>query len=117
MPTAAEQLNANISANISANIASSSLQPIFADSTAIAMRMKAFKNAKGAVEKEGLLEIIFIDMVTQKPVGEFVITKNTAKELLTGLTQHIATLEKELASKDLPKPPEIKPAGDTSSYR
>lgn len=110
-------VNEQLNANISANIAASELRPIFADATAIAVRFKALKNDKGAIEKEGFLEIIFVDMLTQKPLGEFVLTKNTAKELVTSMTVNITNLEKELASKDMPKPPEIKKTGDNASYR
>jgi len=98
------------------NIANSKLQPIYADNTAIAVKMKMSKNEKGDVEKEGQIELIFIDMLTQQPIGEFVIGRLTAKELITGLTQNLANLEKELKSKDIPKPPEIKPTSN-SSYR
>ena len=99
------------------NIAASSLMPIFADGTAIAIRIKTYKNpATGSIEKDGQLQIIFLDMMKQKPVGEFIMSKNTAKELADGLMQNIANLGKELASKDIPKPPKANPTGNTS-YR
>lgn len=107
--------NANEQLNM--NIANSSLKPIFADGTAIVMRVKTFKNpANGEIEKDGHIGIVFLDMMKRQPIGEFVIGKNSAKELIDGLSQNIANLEKELKSKSMPKPPEIKPSGN-SSYR
>ena len=101
---------------LNANIATSKLQPIFADGSAIIMRVKTYKDEKGSIEKEGHIELILLDMLTQQPVGEFVISKNTARELIGGLSMNLANLEKELASKTMPKPPEVKPTGN-SSYR
>ena len=49
------------------------------------MKLKASKNQKGDIEKEGQIGMIFIDMMKQKPVGEFVITKATASALSTVL--------------------------------
>lgn len=99
------------------NIANSDLKPIFADGTAIVMRVKTFKNPEnGELEKDGHIEIVFLDMMKRKPIGEFVIGKNSAKELIDGLSQNIANLERELKSKELPKTPEFKPSGN-SSYR
>jgi len=100
------------------NIVKSGLKPIFADGTAIAVKIKSSKNEKGAIEKEGQIEIIFIDMMTQQPLGEFVIGRITAKELINGLSNTLSGLEKELASKEMPKPPEIKTTGEgTGSIR
>jgi hypothetical protein len=104
---------------INANIATSKLRAVFVDNTAIAARIKAAKGPKGEVEKEGQIEIIFLDMLTQQPVGRFVMGKMTAKELVTGLSQNIAKMEKEVASKELPKQPSsssIEPSSSTT-YR
>ena len=98
------------------NIAASKLQPIYADGTALVMRIKSYRNEKGDIEKDGQVEIIFLDMLTQQPVGEYVISKNTARELIDGLAKNLASIEKELASSELPKPPEVKTSGDPS-YR
>ena len=102
---------------LNANILGSDLKPVFADGTAIVMRVKSVKNSKGKVEKEGQIEIIFLDMIKQKPLGEFVMGKSTAMELIAAINQNLANLERELASKEMPKPPEIKPTGSDSSYR
>lgn len=97
---------------VNENIIKSQLKPIFADGTAIAVKIKSAKNEKGAIEKEGQIEIIFLDMMTQQPLGEFVIGRITAKELISGLSNTLAGLEKELSSKEMPKPPEIKTIGE-----
>jgi hypothetical protein len=99
----------------SVNIASES-KATYADNTAIALRIKAAKNSKGEVEKEGELEIIFLDMLTHQAVGRFVLGRLAAKDLLNGLSVNLTNMEKELASKSIPKPPEIKPTNNTT-YR
>ena len=101
-----------VSELVNENIAKSQLKPIFSDGTAIAVKIKAAKNEKGGIEKEGQIEIIFLDMMTQQPLGEFVIGKITAKELISGLSNTLVGLEKELASKEMPKPPQIKTTGE-----
>lgn len=102
---------------LNANIANSKLKPIFSDGTAIVTRVKSFKNAKGDIEKDGQIQIVFLDMMKQRPIGEFVVSINTSKELVEGLRQNIANLEKELESKDMPKQQEFKPSGSDTSYR
>lgn len=99
------------------NLAKSNLKPVFADEVAIALRIKASKNEKGQVEKEGHISLIFIDMMKQQPVGEFIINRITAKAFAQILTQNIAELEKQLSNKDMPKPPEVKTTRDQTSYR
>jgi len=101
---------------LSVNIATSKLSPIFADNTAMAVRVKASKNSAGEVEKEVQLEIIFLDMLTQQPVGRFVMGRLTARELINGLAQNMAKLEKEIASKDMPKPQEIAPTSSSKYW-
>ncbi len=107
---------ANEQQNININLGKSRLKPIFAEEIAVAIRVKAFKNDKGDVEKEGYLELIFIDMMKQQSIGEFVINRSTAKSFLQLLSQNIQVLEKELANKNMPKPPEIKSTRDSASY-
>ena len=107
---------ANEQNSININLAKSKLKPVFAEEIAIAFRVKAFKGEKGEVEKEGYLELIFIDMMKQQSVGEFVINRSTAKSFLQLLGQNIQVLEKELANKNMPKPPEIKSTKDSASY-
>jgi len=106
MPDEQKQLNFNLGD-----------KPIFAEEVAILTRVKVTKNAKQEIEKEGYVELVFVDMLKQHSVGEFVITKNTAKMLAKLLPDTIERLEKELASKTMPKQPEIKTTGDTSYIR
>lgn len=101
---------------LNVNIATSKIKAVFVDNTAIAARVKASKNSKGDVEKEGQIEIIFLDMLTQQPVGRFVMGRLTTRELINGLMQNLTKLEKEVSSKDIPKPPEIEPTSNTT-YR
>lgn len=100
----------------SVNIGTSESKATYSDNTAIALRMKASKNSKGEVEKEGELEIIFLDMLTHQAVGRFVLGRLAARDLLNGLSTNLSNMEKELASKSMPKPPEIKPTSNTT-YR
>jgi hypothetical protein len=103
---------------VNIDLRSSDSKPIFADEVAVAIKIKAFKNPKGDVEKEGQIAIHFIDMERQKSIGEFVITKNTAKALAGIIAQNIEALEKELSNKNMPKQPQMKTtAPDSSSIR
>lgn len=93
-------------------------KPIFADEIALALKIKATKDEKGKIEKEGQITFIFMDMMKRQALGEFVVTKNTAKSLIKVLSENIANLEKQLSDKSMPKQPEIKTTGgDTTSYR
>jgi hypothetical protein len=110
-------VNMEAGQSINIDLTKTNIKPIFADEAAVIVKLKASKNQKGEIEKEGQIGIIFIDMMKQKPVGEFVITRITAKALSTVLLQNIGTLEKELKSKEMPKAPPIKTTTDTSAIR
>lgn len=103
--------------SINIDLTKSTTRPVFADEVAVIVKLKASKNQKGDIEKEGQIGMIFIDMLKQKPVGEFVITKATARALSVVLSQNVENLEKELKSKDLPKAPQIKTTTDNSYVR
>lgn len=93
-------------------------KPIFADEVALVVKVKATKNAKGDVEKEGQIEFVFIDGMKRQAIGEFVISKITAKALHKAMDESITNLEKQLADKSMPAQPEIKTTtADTSMYR
>jgi hypothetical protein len=103
--------------SVNIDLADTNEKPIFADEVAVIIKLKASKNQKGDIEKEGQIGIIFIDMMKRKPVGEFVLARTTAKALSNVLLQNITTLEKELKSKDMPKAPPIQTTTDTNSIR
>ncbi len=103
--------------SINIDLAKTNIKPIFADEVAVVVKLKASKSDDGKIEKEGQIGIIFLDMMKQRPIGEFVIARTTAKALSTVLLQNIATLEKELKSKELPKAPSIKTTTDTTAIR
>ena len=92
-------------------------KPIFADEIALAFKVNASKDSKGFIEKEGHVTFIFVDAMKRQAVGEFVVSKNTAKALVKVLSDSIVNLEKQLADKSMPKPPEIKTTSDTRMYR
>ncbi len=92
-------------------------KPIFADDVALAIRMKAAKDAKGKIEKECQIELIFVDGMKHQAIGEFIISKNTAKALVKILSENIVNLEKQLADPSMPKQPEIKTTADTNMFR
>ncbi len=109
----------NPPSQVNINLANSQQKPIFADQVAIAIKLKSVKKSEKNYEKEGLVEIIFLDMLKQQSVGEFVISRFTTRELIAALSQSLENLEKELASKEMPKQPEIKTVGggDYSNIR
>lgn len=84
---------------------------IFADGVGTALRIKAAKSKKGEIEKEGVIELFFIDSVRQKVISSVVISRLTAMDFINGLNQTIINFDKEIASKEMPKPPEIKTSG------
>jgi hypothetical protein len=92
-------------------------KPIFADEVALVLKIKATKDEKGKIDKEGQIEVIFMDMMKHQALGEFVLSRNTAKALVRALSENIASLEKQLSDKSMPVPPEIKTIADTSMYR
>ncbi|MDE1860518.1 MAG: hypothetical protein KGH72_02255 [Candidatus Micrarchaeota archaeon] len=108
---------ANEQQPVNINMAKSKLKPVFADEVGIVLKVKANKNEKGDVEKEGHVELIFLDMVKQQPIGEYILSKSTAKALVGTLSQSLINLDKELANKSMPKQPEIKTTGDASYIR
>jgi hypothetical protein len=81
---------------------------LFADGVGTALRFKAAKNKKGEAEKDGFIEILFIDSIRQKVISSIVVSRLTAIDLITGLNQTLVNYDKEMASKDMPKPAEIK---------
>jgi len=93
-------------------------KPIYADEIGVSIRLKAVKNEKtGTVEKDGMIGIMFIDATKRQVVGEFVVSKITAKGFYSILSDSIQKLEKELASSEMPKQPEVKTTGTSSLYR
>ncbi len=80
----------------------------FADAVGTALRIKAAKNKKGEAEKEGAIELLFIDSIRQRVVSSVVVSILTAIDLSAGLAQTLTNFDKEMASKEMPKQPEIK---------
>jgi hypothetical protein len=92
-------------------------KPIFADEVAIMLKVKAIKSDKGVVEKEGVITLVFIDMAKQQVIGEFVISKTTAKALVKILPENIEKLEKQLADKSMPEKPKLDTTYDRRDIR
>ncbi len=93
-------------------------RPVFADEMGVSIRIKAVKDDKsGKVEKEGVVGIMFIDSIKKQLIGEFIVNKSTAKNFAKVLEDSVAKMEKELASKEMPKQPEVKTTGDFSNIR
>jgi hypothetical protein len=84
---------------IQQNLASTPLRPLYADEIVIAHTVKAGKNKDGKITKEGHLQIVFIDMTTQKPVEKIVISPLTARGLYSALGESLQKIEKDLKSK------------------
>ncbi len=92
-------------------------KPVFADEIAIMLKVKAVKNEKGTVEKEGVITLVFIDMTKQQVIGEFVINRTTAKALAKILPENIEKLEKQLADKSMPEKPKLDTTYDRRDIR
>ncbi|MBU2522965.1 MAG: hypothetical protein KKE23_01590 [Nanoarchaeota archaeon] len=80
--------------------------PLFADEVLIASKIKAFKDDK-KVEKEGVIELLFLDQLSSPPkaISRIVISRATAKSLLKVLDENVKKMEKDLKDKNLPKTP------------
>lgn len=85
--------------NIHQNIANSPIRPFFADEVVVAHTIRAGKNSAGKVMKEAHLQLVFIDMTSQKPVDKIAITPITAMGLYKALGESLVKIEKELKSK------------------
>ena len=79
--------------------------PIFADEVLVASRIKALKDDK-KLEKEGNVELIFLDQLSHPPkaISRVVVNRATAKSLVKVLGENIQKLEKDIKDKSLPKP-------------
>jgi len=94
------------------------VSPLFADEVIVASKIKAFKreNDPKHVEKEGNIELIFLDQLSQPPraISRVVVSKSTAKGLLKVLNDNIQKMEIDLKDKSMPKQPsiELKPKQD-----
>jgi len=100
------------------NVDVSRVIPVFADEVVVASRIKAYRkeNDPKHVEKEGNIEFIFLDQLSQpqKAISRVVVSKATAKGLLKVLNENIVKMETELKDRNMPKQPsiEIKPRQD-----
>ena len=83
------------------------IKPTFADDIIIVTPVKSVKS-KEKVSKEAHVVLIFMDMLSKKPVSKMVIRKTTAESLKKVLTKVLANLEKDLKSTQVPKPKPIK---------
>ncbi len=94
--------------NIQQNISSASLRPVYADEIVIAHTIKSNKEKdKKKVDKEAHLHLVFVDMVTQRPVDKVVISHITAKGLYTALGDTLSKLDKELKNNKVEKAEKI----------
>jgi hypothetical protein len=87
--------------NIQQNLANSPVRPIYADEVVVAHTIKAGKDKADKVTKEASLQLVFVDMTTQKPVDKVVITPITAMGLYKALGESIVKIEKEMKSKSM----------------
>lgn len=85
--------------------------PIFADEAMVVARIKSKKNdGKNSVSKEGHIEVLFLDQLSQPPrvLSRVAMAKATAEGLHKILGDNLAKLGVELKSKKMPKQPQKK---------
>lgn len=87
--------------------------PVFADEVMVVSRIKAKKESEkpnSAVSKEGFIEVIFLDQLSQPPkaISRVVLSKQTAESLHKILLENVNKMDAELKSKKLPPKPEVK---------
>ena len=82
--------------------------PIFADEAMVVSRVKSKKgNDSKNVIKEGHIELIFLDQLSQPPkaISRVVISRYTAASLNSILSDNLSKLDAELKSKKMPEQP------------
>jgi len=85
-----QQMNINIDPSV---------KPLYADEVAVACSIKQEKDEKDNFKKEGVVSLIFIDIITQSTVARVTLSKTTAKALSNILKTNIEDMEKKLLSK------------------
>jgi len=88
------------------------VMPLFADESMVVSRIKSkIEEGKKAVQKEGLIELIFLDQLSQPPkaISRIVISRTTAEGLHKILGENLEKLGVELKSKKMPKPKKAEP--------
>lgn len=80
--------------------------PLFSDEVLVASKIKAFKDGK-KIEKEGIIELIFLDQLSNPPkaISRIAISRATAKGLFKVLDENVQKMEKDLKDKNMPKMP------------
>ena len=83
----------------------SRIRPLFADEVLVASKIKAFKQGEKKIAKEGNVELIFVDQLSQPPraISRVVVTMHTAESLLKILGDNLNKMEKDLKDKSVPK--------------
>jgi len=92
--------------------------PIFADEVMVISRVKSKKSNDGKnVVKEGHIELIFLDQISQPPkaISRVVVSRHTAEGLTKILSDNLSKLDAELKSKKMPEQP--KAVANTSTKR
>ena len=82
--------------------------PIFADETLVVSRIKTKKeDGKKVLSKEGHIELIFLDQLSQPPraISRIAMSKVTAEGLHKILGDNLEKLGIELKSRKMPKQP------------
>lgn len=85
--------------------------PIFADEAMVVARIKSKKNdGKNSVSKEGHIEVLFLDQLSQPPrvISRVAMARATAESLYKNLENNLGKLGVELKSKKMPKQPQKK---------
>lgn len=107
-------MNPQVMEKMKQNIQASDLKPVYADEVLIMRNIKAHKNEKGKVEKEGHIALLFIDMMNQRPTGKYILSLSTASQLQGILVREIKEIKKDLKRKILPK--QAKKAPESTGY-
>jgi len=90
--------------------------PLFANGTAIAIEIKAKKIDEKRIEKEGFVNLIFIDNMTSKALARIVLPKTLAEEFQLSLRKSLEQMAKDLKSNEMPKQPKMSIVQDNKSY-
>ena len=89
---------------------------VFAHDVAISTIYKTSKTKRGKIKKEAYTELLFIDMISKRPVARVALPFTVLEVLPQLFTDNIKKIKKELKSKEMPKKQKVEIKGTNASY-
>ena len=84
------------------NLKDSEVKPIFSDEVVVAGIVKGMRTQRG-IEKEGHINLIFVDRTNLQPIGRYVLSLSTASGLINALKAQVERVNQQLKKKEIPE--------------